>query len=681
MKKAMVFFAGMSMSIFFTACTSVGSNPDDDVIKPKFITQPVKYDTDDPAIWVNEDDPAKSLIIGTDKNEDGALYVFDLNGRIIEDKTVRGLKRPNNVDIEELEFANGDEIHIAVTTERLTNKIRIFSVPDMNAIDNGGIEVFVGEKERAPMGVSLYKRNEDDAIFVIVSRKTGPSENYLWQYLLIGNEDGSVSAELVRTFGKFSGAREIEAIAVDDELGYLYYSDEGVGIRKYYANPDQGDEQLTVFGMEGFANDHEGISIYPTDIGKGYIIVSDQQANKFHFFDRAGTLTDPHDHRLVKTILASTNESDGSEVTNASLGDLFPRGLFVAMSDDKTFHLYAWEDLAGDDLIIAPDGIPEHTKEAIKPKYISEKVVNDTDDPAIWINKEDPQKSLIIGTDKEVGGGLYAFDLEGKIQNKVLGLGRPNNVDIAYGLKISGKEVDIAVTTERANDQVRIFTVPELQPIDKGGIAVFEDEEEKGPMGVALYTSPKGLIYAIVGRKDGPADNYLWQYRIDDAGDGNVRLTKVREFGQYSGVKEIEAIAVDNELGYVYYSDEMHGIRKYYADPDKGNEELAVFGQKDFGRDIEGISIYKSEGGKGYILVSDQQVGTFNVYPREGTTAGSHDHVLIKAVELSTLESDGSDVTSVNLGADFPSGLFVAMSTDKTFHLYDWRDILSKLSQ
>src|SRR4051812_24499371 len=68
-------------------------------VKPVIITEPVKYDTDDPAIWVNPADPAKSLVIGTDKNTDGALYVFDLNGKIIKNKVITGLKRPNNVDL------------------------------------------------------------------------------------------------------------------------------------------------------------------------------------------------------------------------------------------------------------------------------------------------------------------------------------------------------------------------------------------------------------------------------------------------------------------------------------------------------------------------------------------------------------------------------------------------------
>ena len=35
----------------------------------------------------------------------------------------------------------------------------------------------------------------------------------------------------------------------------------------------------------------------------------------------------------------------------------FPSGLFVAMSDDQTFHYYSWDDFAGDDLKKAPNGV------------------------------------------------------------------------------------------------------------------------------------------------------------------------------------------------------------------------------------------------------------------------------------------------------------------------------------
>jgi len=93
-------------------------------LSPIVITEEVKYDTDDPAIWIHPTDPSQSLIVGTDKNpEDGALYVFDLDGKILPEKTVRPLLRVNNVDIEYGLMLGGELVDIAVGTERGANKI------------------------------------------------------------------------------------------------------------------------------------------------------------------------------------------------------------------------------------------------------------------------------------------------------------------------------------------------------------------------------------------------------------------------------------------------------------------------------------------------------------------------------------------------------------------------------
>ncbi len=329
-----------------------------EVLKPVFITDTTQHDTDDPAIWIHPTDPNKSLIIGTDKDEDGALYVYDLQGKIL--KVVSNLKRPNNVDIEYGLMLNGKKTDIAVAAERLSHKLRIFSLPDMEEIDGGGIEIFIGEigKEfRDLMGISLYKNPSTNKIYAIAGRKAGPTDGtYLWQYELTDDGKGKVKAELVRKFGKYSGKKEIEAIAVDDALGYVYYSDETVGVRKYYADPEKGNEELALFATTGFTDDQEGISIYTIEDGTGYILVSDQQANQFHIFPREGSKDNPHQHDLIKIIKTSTNESDGSEVSNVAFNDTFKNGLFVAMSDNKTFHFYKWEDIAGKELKIAPNG-------------------------------------------------------------------------------------------------------------------------------------------------------------------------------------------------------------------------------------------------------------------------------------------------------------------------------------
>ncbi|HRE78440.1 MAG TPA: phytase [Flavobacterium sp.] len=328
-------------------------------------------------------------------------------------------------------------------------------------------------------------------------------------------------------------------------------------------------------------------------------------------------------------------------------------------------------------LIACGDKLAPVREDALRPTVVTQPLPHDTDDPAIWIRPTDPTKSLIIGTDKDTDGGLYMYDLDGKIIKKSEVLKRPNNVDVAYGLLINGKKVDIAVTTERESNKIRIFSLPDLTAIDNGGIEVFVGETERDPMGISLYTRPSdGVIFAIVGRKFGPSGTYLWQYQLTDSGDGSVSATVVRKFGNFSGKKEIEAIAVDNELGYVYCSDEQFGVRKYYADPAKNdNTELAIFGQKDFKSDHEGIAIYKKTATTGYILVSNQQANTFIVYAREGTNGNPNDHKMLAEIPTSTIECDGADATNINLGNKFPNGLFVAMSNGMTFHLYDWNEI------
>ena len=351
---------------------------------------------------------------------------------------------------------------------------------------------------------------------------------------------------------------------------------------------------------------------------------------------------------------------------------LIPRGFFVCILVSVTGcrHTASTETrtIAAEDFLVHP-------------VFASDPVNHDTDDPAIWINPADHSKSLIIGTDKggDTGdGGLFIFNLAGKLIDSVRPLSRPNNVDVAYGLIINGKPVDVAVCTERLSKSLRVFTLPDLTPVDHGGIPVFTDEIDslRDPMGIALYTNPTdGKIYAIVGRKTGPTDgSYLWQYLLEEDGQGNVKGTLVRKFGFYSGKKEIESIAVDNELGFVYHADELHGIHKSYAHPDSSNVELALFGTKDFKEDIEGISIYKSPGNTGYLLVSDQQANKFNIYARAGWSGRPHDHALISSFNASTVESDGNEVTSSPLPG-FPNGLFVAMSDDRTFQFYRWEAI------
>ncbi|WP_445455029.1 phytase [Flavobacterium sp. HNIBRBA15423] len=305
-------------------------------ILPDVITETTINDTDDPAIWVNPIDASKSIIFGTDKETNGAIYAFDLDGKIIEEKTIRNIERPNNVDLTYgFTINDSTKVDIIAFTEREKNQVRVFSVPDMKPLDNGGFKVFEEETNlefKAPMGIAIYHSPVNQKVYFIVGRKTGPKENYLYQYELQATSEG-VKMKLARKFGNFSGKKEIEAIAVDNEMGYIYYSDEQHGIRKYYAEPEKGNQEVAIFGMDKFASDIEGIAIAKTASKKGYIIVSDQQRGQFNVFDR-------ETNAFIKAVNLTTTGTDGCDVVTSPLGSKYPKGLFVAMNDAKNFYFY-----------------------------------------------------------------------------------------------------------------------------------------------------------------------------------------------------------------------------------------------------------------------------------------------------------------------------------------------------
>ncbi len=320
----------------------------------------------------------------------------------------------------------------------------------------------------------------------------------------------------------------------------------------------------------------------------------------------------------------------------------------------------------------------------VEPAIKTDPVKGNPDDPAIWRNERRPEASRVYGTTKLAApdGALIAFDLEGRIVQQITGLDRPNNVDVEEGFRLAGRRVDIAVVTERNKNALRVFAIDagdgKLTDVSGGGLPVFESEpeERRKPMGVSLFRRKDGEIFAILSRKSGPSGAYLWQYRLADAGNGRVKAEKMREFGAFSGTGEIEAIAVDDELGFVYYSDEGAGIRKYRADPahPEAAKELAIFGTQKYEGDREGLAILATGKGKGYIVSTDQIAAgsKFHFYPREGDQSGGP----VRTVATGLESTDGLEIDARAFGPKFRRGLVAAMNNAQNnfwyFRLEEW---------
>jgi 3-phytase len=330
-------------------------------IRSRVQTSSLPDDPDDPAIWIHPTDASGSLIIATVKAPApaGAIVVYGLDGRIRQ--TIGGIDRPNNIDVEYGFRLGGLPVDLAVATERLARQLRVFRIDaaEGRLIDLGGIPILQSEADEAgaPMGIGLYRRGRDGAVFAIVAPKTGPREGYLWQYRLTDNGSRGISAAFVRRFGSFSGTtlrpeNEIEAVAVDDALGYVYYADEADGIHKWHADPDRPDagRELAHFARAGFRGDHEGLAVYAVPDGTGYIVCTDQleRDSEYHVYAREGEPGNPHDHsREIAVFRGGADATDGIEITSAALGPTLPHGVMVAMnSGPRNFLVFRWDEMA-----------------------------------------------------------------------------------------------------------------------------------------------------------------------------------------------------------------------------------------------------------------------------------------------------------------------------------------------
>jgi 3-phytase len=189
-------------------------------------------------------------------------------------------------------------------------------------------------------------------------------------------------------------------------------------------------------------------------------------------------------------------------------------------------------------------------------------------------------------------------------------------------------------------------------------------------------------MFVIASSKEGESADSLHQYRLLPDGLGKVKGVYVRAFGQGAIFDKVEGLVADDELGFIYAADEEAAIRKFHADPDKGdNNEIAVFALEDgIKGDREGLTIYRSDSKTGFLLLSSQggkNVSLVKIYRREGDGGNPHKHELLSTINtIGTLQTDGLDVTNRSISPQFPHGFLVKHdSPGRNFKLYSWDDI------
>jgi len=300
---------------------------------------------DDLAIWVHPEDPALSLVIGTQKKR--GINVYDMSGALLQ-SLADG--RMNNVDLR-YGFKLGDSmVDVVTASNRSTDSISIYIIdPDARGL----IEVADGVIPTGmmdPYGLCMY-RSQSGSYYVFVNDTDG----IVRQWQLVDKGNGKIGARKLKEFRLDS---QTEGCVADDESGDLYIGEEDFGIWKYSAEPDGGDERRLVDQVDtgNISADVEGMALYYGPDGAGYLLVSIQGLDNFAVYERAG------DNRFIglfhvvadeETGVDGVSETDGLDVTSANLGPALPNGAFVAQDgrnitpdERQNFKFVPWERIA-----------------------------------------------------------------------------------------------------------------------------------------------------------------------------------------------------------------------------------------------------------------------------------------------------------------------------------------------
>lgn len=304
------------------------------------------------------------------------------------------------------------------------------------------------------------------------------------------------------------------------------------------------------------------------------------------------------------------------------------------------------------------------------------------DDPAIWIHPSNPDKSVIIGTDKK--GGLATYNLNGE-QLNYYPFGDMNNCDLRTGFPINGDTIDILAASNRTLQSVSIFRIAENGELDSIHHRIIQSKMSDEVYGLCMYQSNKtGLFYVFVNGKSGEVE----QYELFVA-ENKVDAKLVRSFKLGT---QTEGMVADDETGNLYIGEEVAGVWKFDAEPDSSAEGIYIKNSSEENRnikyDVEGLAIYDTGNGNGYLLASSQGNYSYAVFERQGNNKYLGSFRITDGIIDGVEETDGIDISNVKLPV-FPKGILVVQDgfnydrkkkKSQNFKIISWDEVEKLIS-
>jgi 3-phytase len=313
----------------------------------------------------------------------------------------------------------------------------------------------------------------------------------------------------------------------------------------------------------------------------------------------------------------------------------------------------------------------------------TEPVKGGADGVAVWVDRGNPGRSVVIGA--RPSKGLAVFSLDGKTLQVVdFPKGGAGEVDVRYGFPLGdGTKIDIAAGGVKYGRSLYVYAIS-----SDGRLRNVLAEPVKTrvkPYGSCLYHSAAtGKYYLFITSKSGRIE----QYELLPADGGMVRARFVRIIPfELKGDPVVEACVCDDEKGFLYFSQENEcRIWRCRAEPGTEPDSRLVDNARIApGDNVEGLAIYKPEGGgNGYLVASIQGSWKYKVYGLGGS------YPLLAVFDIETADGEGLvqshdciETVSESLGGEYASGLLVTQNANHKggyhYQIVPWSVIAEKL--
>ncbi|WP_024645545.1 phytase [Pseudomonas syringae] len=517
--------------------------------------------------------------------------------------------------------------------------------------------LYLPARDYSVAGLCLY-RDDASNLFVFLVGEEGKGEQWL-----VGAADRlNDTPRLVRNLPLPPNA---EFCQVDDAAHRLFVNEQNIGWWAYPAHPEADVARQPVALREPFGELKQAAGAMA--VVPGGLLALDPKGKSLHLYQQQGqseSWTQVADLSLMNLKKPEGLSARGDKV-----------GLQLLVNDNDGERLYQGELSWAPQPVATAAPLP-----SVMPLSQSQPVGRQgdaADDPAIWINPQNPALSRVLGTNKKQG--LLTYDLSGK-QLQELPVGRLNNVDVRPGFMLGKRKVDLAVASNRDRNSLSLFS------IDRSSGVVREAGEIPTPLaeiyGVCLFKPASGELYAFANGKDG---SFL-QYRLS-AADGKAHGELVRRFKVDT---QPEGCVADDQRQRLFLGEEDVGVWEVDARADQPATLSSVIKVGEaVHADVEGLALYQSDS-HDYLVISSQGNDSYVVVDAEPPYAlrGAFRVGLNAQAGIDgTSETDGIEVTSMNLGGAWSKGMLVVQDGRKrmpeqaqNFKFVPWAEVVKTLS-